>query len=115
VNAGHNPPYVLRHDGTLEELSAGGLVIGLFPVARYEEGAITLHPGDVLLAFSDGVPEAHDPAEDEFGEDRLKELLRGTAHLPVNDMAARILDELRNWMRAAPQFDDLTFILMKVR
>ncbi|HEY7338915.1 MAG TPA: ADOP family duplicated permease [Bryobacteraceae bacterium] len=115
VNAGHNPPYVLRRDGALEELPAGGLIIGMFPVARYEEAAVALHPGDVLLAFTDGVSEAHDPAEEEFGEDRLKDLLQRTGHLPVNEMASQILGELKGWMRDAPQFDDLTFILMQVR
>ena len=116
VNAGHNPPYLLRGStGELEELSVGGTIIGMFPVARYEEAIVELQPGDVLMAFTDGVSEAHDPAEDEFGEDRLKDLLRGSAHLPVNEMAAKILDELKKWMRDAPQFDDLTFILIQVR
>jgi sigma-B regulation protein RsbU (phosphoserine phosphatase) len=116
VNAGHNPPYLLHGSSAeLEELSVGGTIIGMFPVARYEEAMVELQPGDVLMAFTDGVSEAHDPAEDEFGDDRLKDLLRGSAHLPVNEMAAKILDELKKWMRDAPQFDDLTFILMQVR
>jgi len=115
VNAGHNPPYLLRNSGEMEELPAGGLVIGMFPAARYEEAALQLRPGDVLIVFSDGVPEAHNPEDEEFGEDRLKDLLRKTACLSVNEMATRILDELKDWMRDAPQFDDLTFILMKVR
>jgi phosphoserine phosphatase RsbU/P len=115
VNAGHNPPYLVRRDGGLEELSAGGLIIGLFPAARYEEASVRLHSGDVLIAFTDGVPEAHNPDDEEFGEERLKDLLRRTARLPVNEMASCILDELKDWMRGAPQFDDLTFILMQVR
>jgi len=90
-------------------------VIGMFPAARYEEAALQLRPGDVLIVFSDGVPEAHNPEDEELGEDRLKDLLRKTACLSVNEMATRILDELKDWMRDAPQFDDLTFILMKVR
>jgi putative ABC transport system permease protein len=70
VNAGHNPPYLLRAStGELEELSVGGTIIGMFPVARYEEAIVEFQPGDVLMAFTDGVSEAHDPAEDEFGED----------------------------------------------
>jgi sigma-B regulation protein RsbU (phosphoserine phosphatase) len=117
VNAGHNPPYLLRggRAGELVELAAGGTIIGMFPVARYEEALVQLGAGDVLLAFTDGVSEAHDPAGEEFGEDRLKDLLRRTAHLPVTDMAAQILRELKEWMRDEPMFDDLTFILMQVR
>ncbi|HEY4365037.1 MAG TPA: ADOP family duplicated permease [Bryobacteraceae bacterium] len=115
VNAGHNPPFLLRRDGSIEELADGGAIIGMFPSLRYEEAAVELHSGDVLLAFSDGVPEAHDPAEEEFGEDRLKELLRGTVHLPVSEMSSRIMDGLQAWMADAEQYDDLTFIVVKVQ
>ena len=116
VNAGHNPPFLLRAaTGEIEELSTGGTIIGMFPVARYEEATVELHPGDVLLAFTDGVSEAHAPDEEEFGEDRLKEVLRSVSHLPIPEMSARILDQLKLWMKDAVQFDDLTFIVMKVR
>ena len=58
--------------------------------------------------------EAHNPADDEFGDDRLKGALARNAHLPVDEMSSEILKELKTWMADAPQFDDLTFILMKV-
>ncbi len=119
VNAGHNPPYLL-HNGNgsgnarIEELSTGGMIIGMFPQSAYEEGLVQLHPGDTLMLFTDGVSEAHDPQQEEFGDDRLKDLLHRTAHLPIEEMSARILVELRAWMSNAPQHDDLTFVLMKV-
>jgi serine phosphatase RsbU (regulator of sigma subunit) len=122
VNAGHNPPMLLRAVGglaasepaTIEELSAGGTIIGMFAQSRYEESSVDLKSGDVLIAFSDGVTEAHNPADDEFGEDRLKDVLRRSAHLPISEMSSHILQELKTWMADAPQFDDLTFIVMKV-
>jgi sigma-B regulation protein RsbU (phosphoserine phosphatase) len=127
VNAGHNPPMLFRGAGwsashvpfvastaNVEELATGGTIIGMFAQAAYEEALIELRSGDVLMLFSDGVSEAHDPAEEEFGEERLKELLRKVAYLPVNDMAGAVMEELKNWMRDAPQHDDLTFVLMKV-
>jgi putative ABC transport system permease protein len=116
VNAGHNPPCLLRYaaDQSIEELPAGGTVIGLFPQSSYEEAVVDLRPGDVLLAFTDGVPEALNPTEEEFGEERLKSLLRRTAHLPVDEIASTIATELKNWIDSAPQFDDLTFVLVKV-
>jgi sigma-B regulation protein RsbU (phosphoserine phosphatase) len=80
----------------------------------YEEAAIDLQPGDVLVAFTDGVTEAQSPTELEFGEDRLQDLLRQVAHLTVPEISARISDELRNWIKDAAQYDDLTFIVMKV-
>ena len=91
VNAGHNAPYLLRAGWRstagsappeIEELSIGGTVVGMFPEMEYEEATVELCPGDVLLAFTDGVPEAHNPENEEFGEERLQLLLRQTAHLP---------------------------------
>jgi predicted permease len=116
VNAGHNPPCLLRCavDQSIEELPAGGTVIGLFPQSSYEESSVDLRPGDVLMAFTDGVPEAQNPQEEEFGEERLKNLLRQSAHLPVGEIASRIAGELKSWIDNAAQYDDLTFILVKV-
>ncbi|HET7697917.1 MAG TPA: SpoIIE family protein phosphatase, partial [Vicinamibacterales bacterium] len=66
-------------------------------------------------AFTDGVPEAHSPENEEFGEERLQVLLRRTAHLPANEIGARLSAELKEWIGEAEQYDDLTFIVMKVR
>jgi sigma-B regulation protein RsbU (phosphoserine phosphatase) len=119
VNAGHNPPLLVREGGDgareIRELTAGGAVVGMLPGLSYEEATIDLHPGDVLLAFTDGVSEAHDPGDEEFGEDRLKDVLRGAAHLPAAGIAATVSSALTDWIRDAEQFDDLTFIVMKVR
>jgi phosphoserine phosphatase RsbU/P len=114
VNAGHNPPYLLRADAEIEELPAGGTVIGMFPQASYEEARTGLRPGDVLVIFTDGVTEALNPGEEEFGEERLKDLLRRVAHLPVDEMSAQMSRELRDWIADAAQYDDLTFIVIKV-
>ncbi len=124
VNAGHNAPYLLRAgrqstvdsaSAEIEQLSVGGTVVGMFPEMEYEEATVALCPGDVLLAFTDGVPEAHNPENEEFGEERLQLLLRQTAHLPANEISARLSDEMKHWIRDAEQYDDLTFIVMKVR
>lgn len=117
VNGGHNPPFLLRNHqaGSIEELSTGGTIIGMFPFSQYEEGVVQLEPGDVLMLFTDGVSEAHNPQEEEFGEERVKAALRRYAHLPANDMSSAVLGELREWMADAPQHDDLTFVLMKIQ
>jgi predicted permease len=122
VNAGHNAPYLFRAgstadaaSGEIEQLSVGGTVVGMFPEMGYEEATVELYPGDVLLAFTDGVPEAHNPESEEFGEERLQQLLRQTAHLPADEISARISAEMKSWIRDAEQYDDLTFIVMKVR
>jgi len=124
VNAGHNAPYLLRAgrrsttdsaSPEIEQLSVGGTVVGMFPEMAYEEATVELCSGDVLLVFTDGVPEAHNPENEEFGEERLQRLLRETAHLPADEISARISAEMKHWIRDAEQYDDLTFIVMKVR
>jgi serine phosphatase RsbU (regulator of sigma subunit) len=123
VNAGHNPPYLVRPlDGQprpdaapeIRELSVGGTVIGLFPQMSYEEATIDLRSGDVLVAFTDGVTEALNAAEEEYGEERLKDLLRGIVHLPAPEISTRISEGLRGWIKDTAQYDDLTFVVMKV-
>jgi sigma-B regulation protein RsbU (phosphoserine phosphatase) len=124
VNAGHNAPFLLRAgrrstvdsaSAEIEQLSVGGTVVGMFPETGYEEATVELYPGDVLLAFTDGVPEAHNPESEEFGEERLQLLLRQTAHLPADEISARISAAMKNWIPDAEQYDDLTLIVMKVR
>jgi phosphoserine phosphatase RsbU/P len=125
VNAGHNPPYLLRPAawhaaGTsdapaeIRELTIGGTVLGLFPQMTYEEASVQLRSGDVLVAFTDGVTEALNASEEEFGEERLKNLLRGVIHLPAGEISSRISEGLRGWIKDTDQYDDLTFVVMKV-
>ena len=122
INAGHNPPYLFRAGrlstadalSEIEQLTIGGTVVGMFPEMGYEEAIVELRPDDVLLVFTDGVPEAHNPEHEEFGEERLQQLLREIAHLPSDEISARIVAEMKGWIQDAEQYDDLTFIVMKV-
>ena len=123
VNAGHNPPRVFRVLTTgkpggpsyecIEQLQAGGTVVGLFPDVTYDERAIRLCPGDLVFVFTDGVTEALNPGEEEFGEERLEALLSRVAHLPVPEIVSSVSEELRGWIARAPQHDDLTFVVIK--
>jgi serine phosphatase RsbU (regulator of sigma subunit)/ABC-type antimicrobial peptide transport system permease subunit len=114
VNAGHNPPYVVRANGEIEELTAGGAVIGLFPALQYESGSTQLRKGDLVFAFTDGVSEAMSPSEEEFGEERIKDLLRESSDLTADALSLRVQSALRDWMQDAPQHDDLTFCALKI-
>jgi sigma-B regulation protein RsbU (phosphoserine phosphatase) len=121
VNAGHNPPLLVRVGSTpdggpdLHELTVGGSVVGMLPGLTYEEATIDLRTGDVLLAFTDGVTEAHNPDDEEFGDERLRNLARQVSHLSAGEIAACVSSALKDWIRDAEQFDDLTFVVMKVR
>jgi phosphoserine phosphatase RsbU/P len=70
-NAGHNPPLLLRGDGSVEKLGDGGMVLGIFPDIQYDQSELPLRPGDRLLFYTDGITEARDPEGEEYGEDRL--------------------------------------------
>lgn len=119
TNAGHNPPLLLRRgsDGRtgVERLDCGGTVLGLFADAPYEEAALRLESGDLLVAFTDGLIEARNPQGEEFGEERLTPLLARSAHLPAVEIERLILQTVKNWTGGADQEDDLTLVIFKVK
>jgi len=118
VNAGHNPPCLVRCAGQgveIIELSTGGTVLGLFPELAYTDAEIGLRSGDLLVAFTDGVTEALNAAGDEFGEDRLKNLLRSAAGTSADAVSARLSAQMREWIGEAEQYDDLTFVVLAVK
>jgi predicted permease len=117
VNAGHNPPYLVRcADSRAEivELDVGGTVLGLFPEVDYQEAELGLRPGDLIVAFTDGVTEAHNAEGDEFGEERLQALLREHAGAAAEQVASKLAETMRLWIGGAEQHDDLTFVVLKV-
>ena len=117
VNAGHNPPFFYRakpsHD--FRSLSSGGLFVGMFEHCGYEQEVVQMQSGDVLIAFTDGLSEAHNAHGEEFDEERIKEALAETAQLSVNEIRDEIVRRVKDWIASAPQYDDLTFVVMKVK
>src|SRR5262245_34859042 len=119
ANAGHNPPLLLRAGGNngerVRKLDVGGTVLGIFCDAGFEEEEIQLESGDTLVAFTDGVIEARNPRGEEFGEDRLIEVLLENRRLPAAGIESRILRAVEDWTADAEQEDDLTLVILKVR
>jgi hypothetical protein len=114
VNAGQNPPILLRSGGALEYLKDGGVPLGAFTTSRYESGSTELRPGDALFVYTDGVVEALDESGAEYGEDRLAKLV---AALGAPDAAAslsRILESVDRYAGAVPQYDDITCLVLRV-
>ncbi|HEX8353112.1 MAG TPA: SpoIIE family protein phosphatase, partial [Pyrinomonadaceae bacterium] len=99
INAGHNPPIIAHESGTLEHLGAGGLPLGILPDFDYREGRTQLRPGDVLIAYSDGVTETQNPAGDEFGTLRLQEVIGQN----LNRSAAALRDKIEAALSAFAQ------------
>lgn len=144
VNAGHNPPLLIRaglgeatarpqriqalagngvsvtesavsNAGGYLKLDTGGPVIGFFEQCHYEQGIIQLETGDLLLAYTDGVTEAMNLSSEEYGEERLQRLVSEVSHLSADKVRDHIVDSLKVWCAGAPQHDDLTLIVLKVR
>ncbi|MGI9104468.1 MAG: SpoIIE family protein phosphatase [Terriglobales bacterium] len=113
-NAGHLPPLVLKEDGSILRLDCGGLVVGLFDDVPFEEAQVKLAPGDIFIAYSDGMTE---PENDfgEFGESRLLELVRENRHLPLERIAELALAAVLEWIGGAEQPDDMTIVLARAR
>ncbi|MFI5090757.1 MAG: PP2C family protein-serine/threonine phosphatase [Terriglobales bacterium] len=114
-NAGHLPPVILGQDGSLRRrLDTPGLVIGLFDDQGYEERTIDLRPGDIFLAFSDGVTEPENEFG-EFGEERLIEMVRDHRHLPLARISEMVTSAVSDWIGANEQPDDITIVLARAR
>jgi sigma-B regulation protein RsbU (phosphoserine phosphatase) len=111
-NAGHNPPYVVRRDGSLQELTEGGMVLGLFAANQYDSGTVDLEPGDHVVLFTDGVVEARNTKGDEFGEEGLKTFLRENALCSAIDMVARLQEAIATFSAGTPQHDDITMMVL---
>jgi phosphoserine phosphatase RsbU/P len=114
VNAGHNPPYLLRGDGGIEELCDGGLILGILdPPPPYTSGTVTLLPGDTIIGYTDGVNEAMSGEMVEFGDDRFLALVEGCRDLDAWSTITRVRDEIVAYTRGAPQSDDITMLVAK--
>ena len=120
VNAGHNAPYILR-DGTTIPLEATGTVVGLLPDSTYDQATLPICPGDVLLAFTDGISEAMTHDDEEWGEDRMiataqQQLSQPACTTPVASGNAQqlltcILQAADTFTAGAPQHDDMTLLV----
>ena len=113
-NGGHLPPILIGEDGSVRRLEAGGTVVGLFDAMTYEEGSVEMHPGEIFLAYSDGVTE---PENDfgEFGEQRLIDLVRENRDQPLPQISQIVTAAVDTWIGDKEQPDDVTLVLARAR
>ncbi len=114
ANGGHLPPILISEDGSARLLSCGGTVVGLFDNLSFPEATVQLHPGDVLVTYSDGVTE---PENDygEFGEERLIQLVRKNRHLPLERITEIVTAAVHDWIGENEQPDDITLVLARAK
>jgi sigma-B regulation protein RsbU (phosphoserine phosphatase) len=117
ANAGHNPPLLLRRKRSdeIEKLERGGTVLGLFRDVVFEVGELKLESGDLLVAFTDGLVEARNPGNEEYGEERLISAVIEHRDLSAAEVEKNILRSVKEWTSDDEQEDDLTLVVVKVR
>ena len=114
INAGHNPPYIIKNNGSeIVELRNGGPILGMFEDITYITGSVMLESGDSLALFTDGVVEAFNEHEEEFSEERLIKILKRENSKPLKEVIVTIYRELKNFCGDCPFEDDITLLLMK--
>jgi sigma-B regulation protein RsbU (phosphoserine phosphatase) len=117
VNAGHNPPMLFHREGDqwrIERLDVGGTVVGLFKKFAYKQACVTIAPGDVLVAFTDGISEAMNAADEEWGEEQLIETVEQCDGLTPSEIIARIMEAADGFVAGAKQHDDMTLVVLSV-
>ncbi len=113
VSGGHTESLLLRAGGHRDWLGATGVPLGLFPGMSWQEVALELHPGDVLVLYSDGVSEAQTTVYDEFGPERLAAIVERERHRPASAIIEAIVAAIDTFVEGAPQFDDITLMVIK--
>jgi len=113
-NAGHLPPYVIAKDGRVTQLDTSGTVVGLFDGMSYEESRVPMRPGDIFVAFSDGVTEPENEFG-EFGEERLVELIQIHRDQPLARISELVTGAVADWIGGNEQPDDVTLVLARAR
>jgi len=111
-NAGHNAPLLVSTSG-IRRLETGGVVLGLFDHASFDQETVTLKPGDYIVVFSDGVTEALNPAGEEFTDERLVEFVKGQGGSPPQDVLTALLAEVKSFCADATQSDDVTAVMVR--
>jgi phosphoserine phosphatase RsbU/P len=114
VNAGHNWPVLRRGSGAVERLEAGGVPLGISSTLPYQSGATHLAPGDLLLIFTDGLVEAEDEREQEYGEERMLAVVKSLAGATANEALKRVMSSVDAFVGATRQHDDITCLLLRM-
>ena len=114
VNAGHNWPVLRRGSGAVERFEAGGLPLGISSTLPYQSGATHLAPGDLLLIFTDGLVEAEDDREQEYGEQRMLAVVTSLSGATANEALKRLMSSVDVFVGATRQHDDITCLLLRM-
>ncbi|MDQ3711893.1 MAG: SpoIIE family protein phosphatase [Acidobacteriota bacterium] len=113
INAGHNPPLIGHVDGTVKQLESGGFPLGIIPLAEFEVGQTQLQSGEALVIYSDGVSEANNLKGDEFGMERLTQVVSKNLKASASGLRDKVESALSAFTQTAPANDDITLVIVK--
>jgi sigma-B regulation protein RsbU (phosphoserine phosphatase) len=113
INAGHNPPLIIRHGGNPEYLDASGIPIGMMDLDTWKEESIKINPGDFILIFSDGIPEAMNRGGDQFGDERLEKYVLDNCDKTPGKLLKSLMTEIDNFIEDYSRSDDITAIALR--
>ena len=114
VNAGHNAPMLIRDGGQMDRLEVGGPVVGLLYPTAFEQGSVVLNAGDVLVLYTDGISEAQNGADEEWGEESLAAAATAcSAALPAVEIVSRLFTAADGFVAGAAQYDDMTLVVVR--
>ena len=113
ANAGHNPGLLVRASGAAEWLRSTGMPIGILPEGAYRQGEVDLAPGDLLVLYTDGITEASDPDDEEYGQERLRAVAGRHRHRPLDDLLHAVENDLAEFVRGVPYADDRTIVVVR--
>lgn len=112
-NAGHDSPFLFSGEEEVQRLPATGIVLGFTAPWEYDDASCEMKPDDVLLIYSDGITEAFDKNEEEFGEDRLMQVVRKHLKENAREIAQKIIESVKQHSSGVPQMDDMTLVIVK--
>jgi sigma-B regulation protein RsbU (phosphoserine phosphatase) len=115
VNAGHNPPLLVKKDGSLTLLGSGGLILGAMSNMTYEQESIKLDRGDLLFLYTDGLSEAENPEGDMYDEERVEEFVIRNRDLDIDEIVELLATEVKAFMNGMERKDDLTLLIARVK
>jgi sigma-B regulation protein RsbU (phosphoserine phosphatase) len=115
VNMGHNPPLLVRNK-TIIKLKIGGMILGVMPtVDPYKSDSVQLESNDLLVLFTDGITEAMNREGEEYSDEKFEDFVSGLGHCSSKEALNKILDDVKTFIEGAPQSDDITALILKVK
>jgi sigma-B regulation protein RsbU (phosphoserine phosphatase) len=112
-NAGHNPPFLIDSDKKVTRLTKGGTVLGFMEDYQFEEDSIKLNSGDAIIIYSDGITEALNEKNEEFGEDRFLTMLKENVKSNADTLIEKVFNAIKTFVNDVPQSDDITIVVIK--